>query len=184
MDEYKEYLYMRSPEKYKQTDAGDLTEQKAVRERNQCKSFKWFIENIAPDLIDKYPPVEPPDFAAGTIKSLSTPTMCVDTLSHKEKEPVGLYYCAKDHLNPQSNQFFALSWQRDIRIKFSDQCWDVSDGKANAPVLLYGCHGQQGNQLWRYDQVIFCYLVINDNINYFFISSTTTTSSLKTATAA
>ena len=60
MDEYKEFLYMRSPGKYEKTDAGDLTEQFAVRERNKCKPFKWFLENIAPDLLEKYPPVEPP----------------------------------------------------------------------------------------------------------------------------
>ena len=33
-------------------------------------------------------------------------------------------------------------------------CWDVSSYEAQAPVLLWGCHGSQGNQLWRYDPVI------------------------------
>ena len=66
MDEYKEYLYMRKT-KYRDLDPGDLTEQKAVRERLQCKSFKWFMKNVAFDLPKKYPLVEPPDFATGEV---------------------------------------------------------------------------------------------------------------------
>ena len=33
-------------------------------------------------------------------------------------------------------------------------CWDVSSVDAQAPVLLWGCLGSQGNQLWRYDPVL------------------------------
>jgi len=32
-------------------------------------------------------------------------------------------------------------------------CWDVSSSENQAPVLLWGCHGSGGNQLWRYDMV-------------------------------
>lgn len=91
MDEYKEYLYMRHSVKYQNTDAGDLTAQRAVRERLQCKSFKWFIENVAFDLLEKYPPIEPPDFASGAIYSDAAPELCIDTLNHGENQPVGLY---------------------------------------------------------------------------------------------
>lgn len=60
MDEYKEYLYKRDPERYESIDAGDLTKQKEIREKLQCKPFKWFMTEIAFDLPKKYPPVEPP----------------------------------------------------------------------------------------------------------------------------
>ena len=66
MDEYKEYLYMRRPQ-YRNLDVGDLSAQYAIRERLQCKPFKWFMKNIAFDLPKKYPPVEPPDFASGEV---------------------------------------------------------------------------------------------------------------------
>lgn len=91
------------------------------------------------------------DFASGAIQSLANPSYCVDTLSHGEKENIGLYYCAADILKPQSTQFFALSWQRDIRIKHGESCWDVSEA-GKAPIALFGCHGMQGNQLFRYDR--------------------------------
>ncbi|KAL7049519.1 hypothetical protein ACKWTF_003737 [Chironomus riparius] len=148
MDEYKEYLYEKNP-KYKSVDPGDLTEQLKIRDKLKCKSFDWFMKEVAFDLMDKYPPVEPPNFASGAIQSLANPTFCVDTLSRGEKNKVGLYYCAMDKANPQATQNFALSWQRDIRIRHGEQCWDVSES-GNSPVVLFGCHGMQGNQLFRY----------------------------------
>lgn len=153
MDEYKEYLYARTPAKYEKIDAGDLSKQLAVRERLKCKSFKWFIEEIAPDLVEKYPPVDLPDFASGTVQSISNPSYCVDTLSRGDQSNIGIYYCASDKLKPQFNQFFALTHQRDIRIKHTESCWDVSES-GNAPITIFGCHGSQGNQLWKYDHKI------------------------------
>lgn len=66
MDEYKEYLYLRRP-RYRNLEVGDLSAQLEIRERLQCKPFKWFMKNIAFDLPKKYPPIEPPDFASGEV---------------------------------------------------------------------------------------------------------------------
>ncbi|XP_031624241.1 N-acetylgalactosaminyltransferase 6-like [Contarinia nasturtii] len=151
MDEYKEYLYQRNPEKYLSIDAGNLTEQKAIREKLQCKSFKWFMEEIAFDLPKKYPLVEPPDFASGVIQSESHPNLCVDSLNHGIGQEFGLYTCAENHKRPQLNQFFVLSWHKDIRVHGTTKCWDVSTSYTNAPIIFYNCHGKKGNQLWKYN---------------------------------
>jgi polypeptide N-acetylgalactosaminyltransferase len=66
MDEYKEYLYKRRPH-YRKVGTGDISKQKELREKLQCKSFKWFMETVAFDLPKKYPPIEPPDFAQGEV---------------------------------------------------------------------------------------------------------------------
>lgn len=68
MDEYAEYLYKHRPH-YRKIDPGDLTEQRAIREKLQCKPFKWFMKEIAFDLPKYYPPVEPPDLAEGEVST-------------------------------------------------------------------------------------------------------------------
>ncbi|KAH3814979.1 polypeptide N-acetylgalactosaminyltransferase 13-like [Dreissena polymorpha] len=50
MDGYKEYVYEANPE-IKTADAGDLTERLALKERLQCRPFRWFLENVWPELL-------------------------------------------------------------------------------------------------------------------------------------
>lgn len=78
MDEYAEYLYLRRPS-YRDIDPGDLSAQKKIREKLKCKSFKWFMENIAFDLAKHYPPIEPPDYASGEV---CTEFSCFNILYH------------------------------------------------------------------------------------------------------
>jgi len=66
MDDYKEFLYRRRPH-YRALDPGDLSAQLAIRERLQCRSFSWFMKEVAFDLTKKYPPVEPPLTAEGEV---------------------------------------------------------------------------------------------------------------------
>ena len=54
MDEYKEYFYIREPQ-IRKLDIGDISEQKLVRQRLQCKPFSFFMEKVAYDLVKKFP---------------------------------------------------------------------------------------------------------------------------------
>lgn len=49
MDDFKVLAY-KTDQKYLKLDAGNLTAQIALRERLQCKPFKWFLENVAYEL--------------------------------------------------------------------------------------------------------------------------------------
>ena len=56
MDDFKEFLYQRRPE-IRNVEHGDISERHVVRQRNQCKSFKWYLENVANDTVrTKYEP--------------------------------------------------------------------------------------------------------------------------------
>ncbi|TDG44917.1 hypothetical protein AWZ03_008648 [Drosophila navojoa] len=151
MDEYKEFVYKRDPATYDNIDAGDLTRQRAVRERLQCKSFDWFMKEVAPDFLAKFPPVEPPAYASGAIESLAFKDQCLDCLNLGSNHPVGLYACAHNRTHPQENQNWALTAHRELR-RMDDACLDVQDSHPNATVWMWDCHNQGGNQFWYYDR--------------------------------
>jgi len=152
MDEYKEYLYKNRPH-YKNMDPGDISEQKALRDRLKCKPFSWFMKEVLFDLYDHYPPVEPPDFISGEFRSAAFPTYCVDSKFKGVNERVGMDLCNKDSPGAGGEQRFSLTWRKDIRPSGrKKQCWDVARHEAHSPVLFYNCHGQGGNQRWSYNQ--------------------------------
>ncbi|XP_047353132.1 N-acetylgalactosaminyltransferase 6-like isoform X2 [Vespa velutina] len=150
MDEYAEYIYRRRPH-LRSLDPGNLTEQRKLRKKLHCKPFKWFMENIAFDLVEVYPPIEPDDFASGEIRNMGAPELCLDAKKMKKDEIIKVDTCKKDNPVLSGEQEFKLTWHKDIRPKDRTDCLDVSRSDIKAPVSLYPCHGKQGNQLWRYD---------------------------------
>jgi len=91
MDKYIDALYRRHPDLI-DFDAGDISEELQIKKRLQCKSFDWFLKEVAPDLVKTYPPFPAPDFANGTIRSKLHATYCLDTASQQSGPPI-LYGC-------------------------------------------------------------------------------------------
>ncbi|XP_061818684.2 polypeptide N-acetylgalactosaminyltransferase 10-like isoform X2 [Nerophis lumbriciformis] len=152
MDEYAEYVYQRRPE-YRHLSAGDMMPQKELRSRLNCKSFKWFMAEVAWDLPKHYPPVEPPAAAWGEIRNTGS-GMCMEVKHFVSGSPVRLENCAKSRgeVAWSHGQVLTFGWREDIRVgdpmHTRKVCFDAVSH--NSLVTLYDCHGMKGNQLWRY----------------------------------
>ncbi|ESN98915.1 hypothetical protein HELRODRAFT_188954 [Helobdella robusta] len=149
MDEYKEFLYARRPH-YRTADMGDVSQQLAVRERLHCKPFRWFMAKIAFDLPLKYPMVEPPNVGEGELQNVEG-KLCVDLKFASENSRFQLETCRSADPKISGEQQLQLTWHRDIRPRGRSVCFDVSKSDNKSPVILYTCHGMQGNQWWKYN---------------------------------
>lgn len=148
-DDYKQHVYSREPERYNKIDAGDLTHVKAVHNQLKCKPFKYFLDEIAPDILARYPIDENiPLFAHGQIKSLKYTNVCIDTFYRSEFDTIGLYYCAEldSGGNPPQSQYFRLNFNKNIVLGRHEYCLDSY--KLSTPQCHYS---ELGNQYWKYD---------------------------------
>ena len=65
-DDWKKYFYMHKTH-LKGMNYGDISKQLALKERLQCKNFSYFMNVVAPDIMQYYPPVEPDPAAMGFV---------------------------------------------------------------------------------------------------------------------
>ena len=146
LDDYKECLYSREPERYATIDPGDLTLAKSIRRNLNCKPFKYFLEEVMPDMNEKFPCVEPSDFASGAIQSQADPSLCVDTLGNPFGNP-RLFKCHENLTLPGESQRFALTWHRNIQNnKDIYRCLDTKRKWS------FGyCTYHFGRQIWYYN---------------------------------
>lgn len=147
MGEYAEALYNKNPH-LREVDAGDVSKEVEVRERLKCKSFKWFLEEVAPDLLVMYPPFEPPNYANGTIRSVAAPNLCMDN-GAKENSEIILYGC-----HGGGTQYFSLCWRKTLRVDSEQFCWKVPSSLDQPPVTTH-CQIRNipSTHIWRYDPV-------------------------------
>ena len=138
LDDYKKYFYRNEPERYSNTDTGDLTAMFEQKKSLNCKPFKYFLDVVAPEILVYYP-IEPTCFASGTIKANADPqSRC---LGRTETSEVVLVSCNKSQEND-----FKLTLERSIRFNDpSDQCFDAFDLK------FANCNHQALHQLWKFD---------------------------------
>ncbi|XP_064089608.1 putative polypeptide N-acetylgalactosaminyltransferase 9 isoform X5 [Macrobrachium nipponense] len=136
LDEYKKYYYERIG--YDLGDFGDVSDRKKLRQDLGCKSFKWYLDNVYPELF-----VPGDAVASGEVRNLGrSGSVCLDSPARRANlhKPVGLYPCHKQG----GNQYWMLSKEGEIRR--DEACMDF----AGKDVILYPCHGSKGNQYWEY----------------------------------
>ncbi|VDO90118.1 unnamed protein product, partial [Heligmosomoides polygyrus] len=148
MDEYKHHLFKHRPG-VGAIDTGDISRQKAVRERLKCKSFDWFMKEVAFDQDKYYPAVEPKASASGELRNRGA-GMCVDTQFKQSNQRFGLRKCISDDPTGGGEQNLRMTRWHDIRPEGRSVCFDASTSERKAPIVLFDCHSMKGNQLFKY----------------------------------
>ncbi|XP_055694625.1 putative polypeptide N-acetylgalactosaminyltransferase 9 isoform X1 [Lutzomyia longipalpis] len=138
LDDYAQYYYQRIGND--KGDYGDVSSRRKLRDELKCKPFKWYLDNIYPEIF-----IPGEAVASGEIRNLAFGgRTCLDSPARKKdlKKAVGLYPCH----NQGGNQYWMMSKTGEIRR--DEACLDY----AGQEVILYPCHGSKGNQFWAYNQ--------------------------------
>jgi len=134
MDDHAELFYQRTgPNK---GDFGDISERVALRKSLSCHSFKWYLDNVYPEL---YNPKG--SLANGNIRSISNKNNTCITLEEHDRK-IELRNCSPT----RSFQFFWITKENEIRHDRS--CLDYSKNYEFVKVKI--CHHKQGSQLWSF----------------------------------
>ncbi|KAM3939165.1 N-acetylgalactosaminyltransferase 7 isoform 1-T1 [Leptodactylus fuscus] len=137
-DEYKDYFYASRPET-KALAYGDITELKKFREDHNCKSFKWFMEEIAYDITAHYP-LPPKNVDWGEIRGLDS-NYCIDSMGHTNGGLVELGPCHR----MGGNQLFRINEANQL-MQY-DQC--LTKGQDGTSVMVTHCNLNEYKE-WQY----------------------------------
>ncbi|VDI19498.1 polypeptide N-acetylgalactosaminyltransferase [Mytilus galloprovincialis] len=132
MDEYKDFFYKINPG-VRSTSYGDVKERQSMRKRLQCKSFRWYLENVYPE---SQLPLD--YFALGEIRNKAT-NKCIDSMGRKSGEKTGLVHCHSQG----GNQVFSYTQSKQLRTD-DNMCVDVQ----YYSVMLVDCDTSHGQ--WQY----------------------------------
>lgn len=151
MDDYKDIYYdLRSYNK--QYGFGNITDRVELRKQLNCKPFKWYLDNVYPDM---FVPLRENVAGRGLVRNDAS-GQCLDASSAKAEEMVPkLVACGKGaQMNAQTQEFYLWKSMSEMRIEtdFTARCLDSSHREEHGALEFWGCHGMKGNQEFAYTQ--------------------------------
>nr|CAD7403303.1 unnamed protein product [Timema cristinae] len=137
-DKFKEYFYTREP-LARFLDMGNITSQLALKQKLHCRSFQWFMDNVAYDVFEKYPEL-PPNIHWGELRSAANTSSCWDTMGQEAPAFINMFKCLTDGGTQDVGQ---------LRNVASETCLDTMGHGAPTYMGTAHCHGFGNNQLMR-----------------------------------
>uniref|UniRef100_W5LCL5 Polypeptide N-acetylgalactosaminyltransferase n=1 Tax=Astyanax mexicanus TaxID=7994 RepID=W5LCL5_ASTMX len=160
-DEYKDYFYASRPETLTLA-YGDIGPLKKFREEHRCKSFKWFMEEIAYDIPIHYP-LPPKNVEWGEIRGYET-SYCIDSMGHTNGGNVEIGPCHRMGGNQVRIvgvliiylfDYYFLSVFQDLH-RFTHiptgKCLDRSD--VLHKVFISDCDNSKSTQKWEMNNIM------------------------------
>ncbi|CAF1233072.1 unnamed protein product [Adineta ricciae] len=144
MDDYKRFYYMHRHD-LKGKDYGDVEDRRAIRKRLNCKSFKWYLENVFPEkfILDENV------HGFGELRNPAS-SLCLDTLGKDEKGSLQLAIFSCQN-GASANQYFSLT--KTDQLRREDTCALISGrGSDGAGVILSQCDYSDRNQKWTHEK--------------------------------
>ncbi|CAM2105183.1 polypeptide N-acetylgalactosaminyltransferase 11 [Caretta caretta] len=158
MDEYKEQYFALRPE-LRTRNYGNITDRVELRKKMNCKSFKWYLDNIYPEMQISGPnakaqqPVfinrgqkRPKILQRGRLYHLQT-NKCLVAQGHPSQKG-GLVVVRECDYSDQ-NQIWIYNEDHELILN-NLLCLDVSETRSSDPPRLMKCHGSGGSQQWTF----------------------------------
>lgn len=156
MDEYKEQYFALRPE-LRERQYGDISERVAVRKRLGCHSFKWYLDNIYPEMQLTSPhnkpqqPVfinkglrRPKVLQRGRLRNLQA-NRCLVAQGRPSQKGGAVVVRVCDPHDPE--QEWSYDEEHEL-ILAGLLCLDQSEVRSSDPPRLMKCHGSGGSQQW------------------------------------
>ncbi|XP_078572364.1 polypeptide N-acetylgalactosaminyltransferase 11-like [Branchiostoma floridae x Branchiostoma japonicum] len=167
MDEYKDQYFSLRPEMKTRT-YGDISDRLKLREKLNCHSFKWYLDNIYPELfvpvagrnkdvraanpwgvkqvgVGQLPP-RPKVIKKGHIKHLDSGLCLISQNGPNEK---GSLVVVSECLSEDKNQVWYLTDQDELQLT-GLLCLDVNENDPKSFPRIMKCHGTSGGQQWKF----------------------------------
>ncbi|XP_030846376.1 polypeptide N-acetylgalactosaminyltransferase 11 [Strongylocentrotus purpuratus] len=165
MDEYKEHFYQVQP-KAKNIDYGDISSRVALREELKCKSFKWYLDTV-------YPEMRTPNDTKGRTGGVVEGGGGMQRMQRKAPQTslrkgklkhslTGLCLVPKAELVKGTELILGdcdrlgdtntMTWYQTSveELKLGDAiCMDMSESNSASLPQLRKCDGMGGSQRWR-----------------------------------
>ncbi|XP_074123533.1 polypeptide N-acetylgalactosaminyltransferase 11 isoform X2 [Sminthopsis crassicaudata] len=153
---FREQYFSLRPE-LKLKSYGNISERVELRKKLGCKSFKWYLDNIYPEMQLSGPnakpqqpvfinrgPKRPKILQRGRLYHLQT-NKCLAAQGHPSQKGGLVVLKVCDYSDP--NQVWVYNEEHELILN-NLLCLDMSETRSSDPPRLMKCHGSGGSQQW------------------------------------